>query len=74
MEAASAAGLSVEAWCGRLEIKQCCECCARDRQLGPAAVQREGEEPTSAAVPPHWMWSDGRMHGQRERERGSDGE
>lgn len=64
--ASAAAGLSVEAWCGQLEIKRFCVCCVRDQQLGPAAIQTEGEEPTSAAVPPHWIRSDGRMHRQRE--------
>lgn len=47
--------------------------CARDQQLGPAATQREGEEPTSAAVPAHWIQKDGRLHMWRgeETDRGS---
>lgn len=41
--------------------------CVRDQQLGPAEY-REEETPTSAAVPPHWIWSDGSVHRRKETE------
>lgn len=48
--------------------------CLSERPAIRAPLQyREEEEPTSAAVPPHCIRSDGRMHRQKERGKQAEG-
>lgn len=43
--------------------------CERPAIRGLLQYREEEEEPTSATVPPHWIWSDVRTHRQRKREK-----